>query len=230
MKKYLCLILIAITVFLSGCNYSGEKTVLNTESESQSLDYKYSETLQDNDRIPIDHDGGEVPLPTFSDISEYNKFISKAELPEDFVYYEDIKELGTFDNLVILSEIREDGFSKYSYKLKDKNMSVFYLKINRQPPKTSNCTDLITADVDASDMLTLDSEKSGKYKHENLEYQFLSGKLYYVFWESNDLYYMLVFESHFHKSFDPNSDSYITKIFNIDTANEVVQYISSPKK
>ena len=239
MKKYLSLILVLTTVFLAGCNVYGDKFAVDTESENQSSGDAYSEVLTEYGSTPIDHNGVDVPLPTFSYLYEYEKFISETELPEDFVYYEDIKELGIFTGLVILSTVRKDGYSNYRYvlfpseKYNDFMKNSFGFEIAKDP--WSNEFDsafplLMDTDVDTSDLMALDSAKNGTYMLEGLKYKYRGGRLESIRWKSGDWYYSLEFEKNFHESFDPNDDANIAKAFNAETAIEFISSFAPPEK
>lgn len=238
MKKYVCLIIIAITLCLSGCNCYENKTVANTESKNQSLDHDGVESLSSDYGVSIVPSAGEVPLPTFSNISDYNKFISTTDLPEDFVYYDDLKEFGTFRNLVILSNVRKDGYSNYLYsfypseKYSDIKYS-FYLYVDRDPWKNDvevKYPQLTNNEVDTSDLTKLDSPKSGKYSHENLEYWFIKGQLDSIKWKSGDWYYTLSFSKNFNEAFEQSAHINISKLFNTETAIVFISSVSSPQK
>ena len=60
---------------------------------------------------------GEVPLLTLETYDEYLNFIDNAELPAEFVAYEEISHLGEFKSFVCLSEARLNNFSSCMYTL-----------------------------------------------------------------------------------------------------------------
>ena len=236
MKKYLSLILVLITVFLAGCNAFYDKAEINTEAEAQ---HSYSEALEENNSDVIDQFVVDIPLPTFSNVSEYEKFISETDLPEDFVYYEDIKELGIFSGLVILSDVQTDGYSYYLYsfcpseKYNDFMKDSFSLYINRKPwskEYDSKYPLLTVEDVDTANLMILSSEKNARYRYEGLEYWYLNGNLQSIKWQSGDWYYTLSFSRKFRESIDLYNDTNIVKLFKAETATALISSVAPPDK
>ena len=175
--------------------------------------------------------------PTFSNLSEYEKFISETELPEDFVYYEDIKELGIFSCLVVPSYVPK-AYSHYSYALfpsEEYNDFKNIFRLNIGETTCSNEIDskyplLTDDDVYEPNLRVIYFEKNGRYMLEGLEYRYRSGKLESIRWQSGGNYYRLEFEENFHRSFDPNDDANIAKLFNAETAIEFISSVAPPDK
>lgn len=228
-KKYLLLIIsIALIFSLCGCNSSPPQD-LNDETEMHITEDQL--LLTDSKGIVENHNGGytdttltgEIPLLTIEDIDMYNKFISQTDLPENFVYYNDIKEFGEFDTLVFLCDIRRGEYTEYMYDFRDENAGRFSLFVKSEPPKKFELTSQVITNVNRSDMRTLDSEQSGTYTHENIDYVFIKGKLLSIEWKSGGLYYTI---SSIGDLNDDIGGFNISKLFDLGTAVDFISAVT----
>jgi len=90
MKKLLLLMLIISLIF---CMFSCSNTMVEDDSKANNVNY-------------VDDFMGDRPLLNIQSYSEYKKFIKKVTLPENFIYYENIEDLGEFQGFVCLTDAR----------------------------------------------------------------------------------------------------------------------------
>lgn len=134
---------------------------------------------------------GERPLLTLDTYDEYLDFIGSAELPAEFVEYEDISYLGEFQSFICLSEARINDYSSCMYTLFDESQSEFvlYVDIGSQEAFPSEST--VTA-VNGSNMRSLvNSTDSGSFVVSGMEYKYLGGKLHTISWFKDNVRYTL---------------------------------------
>ena len=65
------------------------------------------------------NEGGELPLFACYSWDEYIKFVSTTTLPDDFVLYEELRQIGNFQSLILLSYLYYGDFSSYLYGFED---------------------------------------------------------------------------------------------------------------
>jgi hypothetical protein len=164
------------------------------------------------------------PNITIESYSEYKKFIRSANIPEDFIYYEDIEVLGEFESFVC--EIYSGKYSEY-YSLHDDNLGEFYLYIEKEPFQETEHTKSVITDVDKFDMRFLDAETSGTYQYKNIRYVFLVGKLHSIKWKSGEWYYTI---SSIDDLKEDTSKANISKLFNLETAPDLIASVAKPEE
>ena len=163
------------------------------------------------------------PNITIESYSEYKKFIRSANIPEDFIYYEDIEVLGKFESFVC--EIYSGKYSEY-YSLHDDNLGEFFLYIEKEPFHETEHTKNVITDVNSSDMRFLDEEISGTYEYENIKFVFLLGKLHSIRWKSGEWYYTI---SSIDDLKEDTSKANISKLFNLETAPDLIASVAKPE-
>ncbi len=208
MKKILAIILTMLLVlFLFSCSSK------NVEYDSNNGNYTGGGV-------------GDRPLLTIESLSEYKKFIKEVTLPEDFVYYEDVKSLGKFKDFTCLSESRSNDYSQYVYSLYDDGIGELNLYIERDPPIETEVTKTIITDVNSKDIRYLDSNIHGIYRKDGLTYVFLRGELFSIKWKSGEWYYTI---SSINDLNADTSKSEISKLFNLNTSFDFISTIAKPE-
>lgn len=170
---------------------------------------------------------GERPLLTLESLSAYKKFVKNAKLPDDFVYYDDIKFLGEFKGFVCSSESRVDDYSECMYTLYDEDAGEFVLYIDREPPQESEHTKNVITNVNAKNMRSLDSSEHGTYKNGDINYVYLNGKLFSIRWKSGEWYCSI---SSIDDLKEDTSGSNISKLFDLDTSTAFISSIAKPEE
>lgn len=167
-----------------------------------------------------DNDGltGEVPLLTLETYDEYLNFIGIAELPAEFVAYEDISYLGEFQSFVCLSEARVNDFSSCMYTLFDESQSEFvlYVDIGSQEAIPSEST---VTDINGSNMRSsVNSTDSGSFIVSGMEYKYVGGKLLSISWFKDNVRYTLSGDSMLGDYPESTTTTTVAKLMNIETA------------
>lgn len=134
---------------------------------------------------------GEVPLLTLETYDEYLNFIGSAELPAEFVAYEEISNLGEFQSFVCLSESRINDYSSCMYTLFDESQSEFVLYVDIGSKETIPSASTVTT-IDGSNMRSLvNSTDSGSFVVSGMEYKYVDGKLHTISWFKDNVRYTL---------------------------------------
>lgn len=186
----LCLIL---TVWSAGLFPKAPTTNGETNAPGDLVSNVATNGGQTSQNTPGNNDvlAGERPLLTLDTYDEYLDFIGSAELPAEFVMYEEISHLGEFKSFVCLSESRINDFSSCMYTLFDESQSEFvlYVDIGSQEAIPSEST--VTA-VNGSNMRSLvNSTDSGSFVVSGMEYKYLGGKLHTISWFKDNVRYTL---------------------------------------
>ena len=152
---------------------------------------------------------GEIPLTTFERYSDYEKFLKTAELPENFVKYEDIAHLGAFEGLVVLSDAPNGDYSQLLYNLKDSAGQSLGLYIYTMSREHEN--DTVIDAVDSDDLRRVSSGVSGVYTFLDIDYRYVSGELLSMTWVKNGVEYVLIGDSML-SDYPQNSDTVVSKM------------------
>ena len=164
------------------------------------------------------NEGGELPLFACYSWDEYIKFVSTTTLPDDFVLYEELRQIGNFQSLILLSYLYYGDFSSYLYGFEDEEGNEFSLYV-----KDEEWKDFGHPTVEhTGDMRTVAIGEACQVVNNGIIYNYLSGRIYTVKWTHNGKYFTLVFENTKEKLADGTSD-FIQKILNSNTAEAAMQ-------
>lgn len=184
MKRILiCLIVLTLTMSLISCDFTG--------SNNESIDSSSNKSSETSEQIALSDDNTdkdtlseevEAPLLTLSSIEEYEKFIDKVRLPADFLFYEDIKEIGEFECLVIKSYYDTGEYNKVFYTLRDSEGNRLSLNYAPYDSKEEEDTSIITSGINAENLRKLNNTQNGIYISNGIQYKYVSGLLLSVSW------------------------------------------------
>lgn len=161
---------------------------------------------------------GEVPLLTLETYDDYIKFIGKAELPAEFVMYEEISHLGEFKSFVCLSESRINDFSSCMYNLFDESQSQFFLYVDIGLQESIPPVSTVTA-VNGSNMRSLvNSTDSGSFIVSGMEYKYVGGKLLSIAWFKDNVRYTLSGVSMLGDYPENTTTTAVAKLLDLETA------------
>lgn len=161
---------------------------------------------------------GEVPLLTLETYDEYLDFIGNAELPAEFVTYEEISHLGEFQSFVCLSEARVNDFSSCMYTLFDESQSEFVLSVDIGSQEAIPSESTVTA-VNRSNMRSLvNCTDSGSFIVSGMEYKYVGGKLLSIAWFKDNVRYTLSGDSILGDYPENATTTAVAKLMNIETA------------
>jgi len=202
-------------LLLSGCAVSPEG---NGGAGSQALDSDQSVAI-------------------LKSYEEYLEFCNDEDtlLPDNFVYYQKMAELGTFD-MFIGYGLDEGGkislrdYGSYHYRLKDEENRAFSIwgfgyVIESESEKTDNIT--------PEDMrLSSDKDDYRVFVDEGLQYHYTADKLTQIAWEVNGASIVLKAEDGF-SAFEPNSEgTFVERLLCLESApaalEEFVEMVSIP--
>lgn len=177
MKKLL-IVLAVLSILLScSCNDMQTDSSTNTSGGSYSNNGEY-------------YDAGGLALETYK---EYLSYIENTDLPEDFVYYDDIKEFGDFKGLVspqVINPNSDDNIG-YMFNLMYKGKSICLTVVNILDVKLEELYEKDDIQVDLSDMRYPVSGKTGVVIHNDIRYIYLEGELYVIRWYEDGWSYTL---------------------------------------
>lgn len=134
------ILVLCFCVFLTACDTRkpGKKADESTapiESSAPTINETENNNQVSNPTtIPAPSQGsdsseGEVPCLDANSYEEYLKIIKTVQLPEGFVKYSDISQLGDFEYFVFLSHVIIGNNSKYEYDLIDENNITFSFSV-----------------------------------------------------------------------------------------------------
>jgi hypothetical protein len=170
-------------------------------------------------KSPGTNDGfiAENVLLTVESFLGYKKFLRTADLPIDFIAYDNISEFGDFESFICLSDAGVGDFSSYMYHLVDENdyrltLYIDHNNSNEIPESTIAATSIL-----AKDMRKLDEKLSGSYAKEEFSYYYISGELLSITWTHEGITYKLCGDSML--SDYPSTEKTIAgKLLNLDNA------------
>lgn len=218
MKKMIVIImLLCLCIGICAC---GSASDISEETQQNSE--------QNNQEITGDvvmPSGGERPLLTFESIELYQKFLNQSRLPENFVRYEKISQLGSFVNLVFLSDASAGDFSSYMYSLVDDSDYEITLYVNSNMTADNESTNNIDiSSINSNDMRQLSGASSGKYAQGELVYKYVSGKLLSIAWNSEGISYKLCGSSML-SDYPSTSSTVVGQLLNSNNASAALQSV-----
>ena len=162
-------------------------SLLGCTTGSQATDESTTELITE---APMEFPVGDIPLRYISSPDEYVQFVASATLPDNFVYYADISELGAF-----VSFVCEMGtINNYTYGIMDESGTELTLYID--PIKNDNQilaeSTLNASDINSSSMKTLKNENGGgAYSYNGILYKYRNGRLSSIVWQNDGFQYTL---------------------------------------
>ena len=156
---------------------------------------------------------------------EYNWFLLTNKVPDNFVKYKDIKQIGKFDDIVLGG--RSTGcsstfdYSRYHYCLIDESGAELTLYVDSNPEDDTVIeAETITA-VNESDMRYLEEDLRGHYTVDGMTYAYVSGKLLSIEWVSNGITYTLCGSMNL-SDYPDITSTFVSKLLNLETAAETL--------
>lgn len=207
MKKIFVLIALVIVMCLcilliSGNNrYFGDNTLSNNKNTDYSRMDKY--------------------VFTVDSYYDYLNFIHSSELPDDFVYYDDICVLGDFVDFICMSDARIGDFSHYLYTIKDEEKFEITLYIEDADSRETIEMEPISI-ADPQNMRTVVSTLPVMYEYEGIRYTYVEGKLNSVKWQNDEWAYSVYVDDPCLGEYPNNSSTIVGKLLNLDTALDTI--------
>ena len=204
--------------------YDLEGTTLQTTASTQTLlSLQTAASTEELAKKAVN-----VPLLTMSTYDEYLSFISSAELPSNFVYFDFIDRFGEFDTLVILSRIESRDYSSYIYGFE--NGLGLYVYHNRtmegEIAKEEGYGLTFTSDVNKSDMRIIESGEKKMFLENGFLYTYIQGTLSSIKWQSDGILFVLSGSGNDFEKIPLDSENEASKLFKTETASEVTKKLS----
>ena len=163
-----------------------------------------------------------IPQHQITSYEEYLTFIASTTLPRDFVYYEDICEVGEF----FLFEGEQD-LSSYRYVFAD---GVGYQSFRVTRGSLTTYETLSEEQINPNNMKRADhtGTQNGYYCHEEILYTYINGGLAIISWQrpGENLYYEIFGDLSLYDNCIGSTA--IGRLMNLDTAREMADQISAP--
>lgn len=177
--------LLCIAILLCSCNVydrsnnqeNHNSTISDVETEQPIVNVDYS-TLR------------------FDSKKEYDDFMDKNTISENFISYNMLKKLGEFDSMVFLTNTNIGDYGQYLYFFIDDSGHKLALYVESRILKHDFHTykDKYTCidEINSTDMRYIDiTDKTCVYYNENLLYTYVDGKLNSIIWTYEDIEYRL---------------------------------------
>lgn len=159
--------------------------------------------------------------------SEYCKFLKNTELPDSFVTYEQIKELGEFEGIVFLPKDTHvsDTFNRYMYSLVDENGVELSLYVYQNEVILPDDASVVSSDT--SDLRNLKTPTSGIRQIGDIYYRYdLGGSLVSIMWITNQTKFSLSANDSGLGSYPTDKkETVVSKLLDRSTAEKEVQEI-----
>ena len=158
-------------------------------------------------------------------VDEYNEFVDHADLPEDFVHYENLTHLGEFRSLIIFSQkidkYTAKDYSNYMYSFVDEKGTVLYLNVGPQNKEVFKLVETVESKY-WGDMQTGDPtmyKQAVTIDRNGVSYLYTRNKLYIIAWETNGILFMLDTSSWFDQGFYPEDGplTFVQELLHTDT-------------
>lgn len=153
----------------------------------------------------------------YYDYYGYKKYpFSTAKNTPDFVSYEMIEDLGSFQTATITICTDNESTSHYNYKLIDPNGCKYELFITENPQDFPDAPSPQFNDLRKNDTYIYDN-----YNLNGIHYYYGIVNLDSIAWNSDTHNYHLFIRDELY-DYDMESDTFLSKILNIDTAEQAV--------
>ena len=221
----LCLILSACDINITDKNNQSDSTETNniTDFSNEEID------LQDIKNKTTDTYQIEIPLLTLYSMDMYTEFLNSNEIPDDFVLYDEISDIGDFESLVFLCHAYSIDYKSYLYGFVDSEGFQISLYVYHDTDKFSLKNDSIVQ-VNKTNMSLLTDTSDGDYIHDNIKYTYISGELISISWKTQNITYILCISgSPMFSDYPPTTSTFVGKMLNLDTATQALNDIFKDK-
>ena len=196
MKKafILSLCFLCVCIVLVSCAQTSSTT--DTTQENNTIHPPTTDTTQENNTIHSPS-SGELWTLDFVDLAEYRAYMEQADLPSNFIHYDDIAHIGEFYLFSCIHPefvgkenwLRKgDKYSGYYYSLSDGNY-ILHIDVNEEFPLLEN--NLISDSLVSNDLRSLSSKASGTVLLDSAQYQYLGGELLSIKWMCDDIVFTI---------------------------------------
>ena len=251
MKFISCMLAICMCFAMAGCGSTSEENIAQTtqkiansstethlpteETEPTTVP---AETTESNEAFNENAGSGDIVFLYAGSLEEYEKhFAENGGYPENFVTYEDLRELGSFESFRCQSynmhpDVWQKDYTTYGYGLKVDGIDIDFSVLNarRIPEDIKNLEfeDVKDAMV-ASDLRTNNADvfkKEDIFRGElvcgEYTYQYIEGKLHAIVWIVGETEVTITIPSLSHPWPENDPDTLIGRMLIWDTAEEAL--------
>lgn len=221
-KTFLIFLVICLCVATSACSVNNsnipEPTTTN-DTNSSNIKNTSQKTTKNNDNVIVPSDV-DVPLLTIESFKEYEKLLKNQKMPDRFVGYDKISQIGEFYSVVFLSPTYSGDYSSCLYTLIDKSGYELGLYVEIDAEDKNTTANSVT-NINSADMRLLSDESKGIYEKSGITYTYVTGKLLSVSWVIDGVTYILCGNS---MLFDyPSTNATFTgKLLNLESASATI--------
>ncbi len=228
-KKILTLMLCLSCCILTACNTVSQQP--QDTRDTSDTDNLENNTPIENNHAVYDQPMGELPLLTLSSFEDYSKFIRSTELPDNFIYYDTLSDLGVFEGFVCMTDARYGDYSHCLYSVIDSSGYGLDIYIdNRKSLPYAPTEATVITEINAEDMRLSPKISKGKYTKDGIQYNYINNKLLSISWNINQTEITLCSfndDGALLSKYPLNAQTLLAKLLNANTAKSVVQAISN---
>ncbi len=216
MKKIISILLVlSFILCISACSVDLD---VESQSDETSPSFKYIDDYVNNYGNINNGDAlGDIPMLSIFSLDEYNYFLEVCELPDHFITYRDLRQIGDFKGFVVLENQATIKYKSYMYSFLDGDYDItLYVKHN------DNELDTIQTEKNILNSSGIDMRRNistGSYFNGDMEYYYIQGNLNSIEWKSNNIRLTFCSEPDLHAYQGDNP--IINKLLNKNEASEI---------
>ena len=215
-------ILSADKVEESALNSKDSDEIPENSQMSQESSNQTSENLQPPQESE-NQNGGEW-VNNYVNIFDYNSYLNfintDENIPENFIMYQSLQDLGDFDSLIVFDK----RFEQYMYGLIDNNGVEITIYVDPMPTTVS--TQTIATSVNENDLREIaPGSKSSVFSINNISYRYYSwGELGSISWTvSNKVLKLAILKDGGFPNYQLNENNIISRLLSTQTATAAVE-------
>lgn len=179
--------------------------------------------LDDPSKVDI-----ELNMPYLADFASYSEYINTHSLPDDFIYYSALSDLGEFEGFTCWPF----DYTEYDYFLTDANGYSLLLIIKH---KTFDITEIETrktllSEENMTDLWRHPSGTSGYIVKNGCVFDYINGELLSIMWGSGNISFTMTIDLPANKETETNGkDTLVNRLLDIGTSTTAIaelQHIS----
>ena len=164
-------------------------------------------------------------LLTLEGMEEYSSFLETMPEDEEFVTYDEIKEIGDFESFVVVSPYWRD-YSHCLYGLRDNAGHKIGVYVNRMSEGEYIPEITVSHVADQTDLRQIDSDEVEHYKANGMIYTYIEGKLSTIRWYVGEYEFILNSEPWL-SELTVGENTFVSKMLSQETAVAAVESINA---
>lgn len=193
LKKATLYIVLLLSVFFFACANGSNSTLqegdhpLPNDKTAETADYKSPPETSNEYEV-------EYPLLTINSLQEYDEFLKEKADKQNLIPYDLLQEIGTFQGITFLSNVKAGDYSHYMYKLRDASGYTLYLYVKTGNVQEDNRKELKEEQINPQNLRMLKDKSDGTYVYEGYEYHYINGELLSIRWGNEVFSFVLTGE------------------------------------